>query len=59
LTYSQQKLRWLRQMYKDAKKAEAPAEGKKKKDQEETKETPFDDPEWENLDKVAAMKWSS
>ena len=39
-------------MYKDAKKAEAPGDGKKKKEPEEKKVTPFDDPEWENLDKV-------
>lgn len=39
-------------MYKDAKKSEAPGNIKKKKNPEEAKETPFDDPEWENLDNV-------
>lgn len=40
-------------MYKDAKKAESlTEENKNQKPIEEVKKTPFDEPAWENLEKV-------
>ena len=43
-------------MYKDAKKAEVVGEDQKAKGKEEKKESPFDDPTWENLNNVPFNK---